>query len=44
MYNWMNDANMAAMLSEDVNAPELRNPRHSGMRFASWLKRLIGRM
>ena len=43
MNNWMNNANMASILSEDVNAPELRNPLYSGMRFTSWLKRLTSR-
>lgn len=43
MYNWMNQVDMASILAEDVNAPELRNPKNSGMRFGSWLKRLIGR-
>ena len=33
MYHQMNHSNnMAAVLAEDVYAPELRNPRISGMR------------
>lgn len=32
MYNQMNQYNMSAILAEDVYAPELRNPRISGMR------------
>ena len=43
MTNWMNQNSMASVLAEDVNAPELRNPRNSGMRFGGWLGRLIGR-
>ena len=43
MNNWMNHANMASMLAEDVHAPELRNPKNSGMRFSGWLSRLVGR-
>ena len=34
MMNWMNDAytsNLSAILAEDVSAPELRNPKLSGM-------------
>lgn len=31
MYYQMNRSHMAAMLAEDVYAPELRNPRNSGM-------------
>ena len=44
MNNWMNQINMASVLAEDVNAPELRNPRNSGMRFGGWLKKLTGRI
>ena len=32
MYYQMNHSNMAAVLAEDVYAPELRNPKISGMR------------
>lgn len=51
MYNQMNHSNMAAMLAEDVYAPELRNPRVSGMtknrktiteRIINGLNRLLG--
>ena len=31
MYYQMNRSHMAAVLAEDVYAPELRNPRNSGM-------------
>ena len=34
-------ANMSNMMAEDVNAPELRNPLHSGMRKEGWLRRLM---
>lgn len=43
MNNWMNQMSMASVLAEDVNAPELRNPKNSGMRFVGWLKKLAGR-
>ena len=43
MNNWMNQISMASMLAEDVNAPELRNPKNSGMRVKSWLKKLTGK-
>ena len=43
MFITMNNANMASILAEDVNAPELRNPRYSAIRFSGWLKRLFGR-
>lgn len=43
MNNRMNHTNLASVLAEDVHAPELRNPRHSGMRFGGWLRRLTGR-
>ena len=43
MNNWMNQINMASVLAEDVHAPELRNPKNSGMRFGGWLGRLVGR-
>ena len=51
MYCQMNHMNMAAVLAEDVYAPELRNPRVSGMsknrktlteRIANGLNRLLG--
>lgn len=51
MMYYMNQNNMAAMLAEDVTAPELRNPHNSGMRKApgqtgirmkKWLNRLFG--
>ena len=44
MNSWMNHVNMASVLAEDVHAPELRNPKNSGMRFGGWLGRLIGRI
>ena len=31
-------------LSEDVGAPELRNPKHSAMRANSWLASVIRRV
>ena len=52
MMNWMNMSSMAAVLAEDVYAPELRNPLNSGMtgnreqgenKTGSWLNRLFGR-
>ena len=46
MTAWMNTytANMACLLSEDVGAPELRNPRISGIRRrGGLLSRLIKR-
>ena len=43
MNNWNNQMNMTCVLAEDVNAPELRNPKNSGMRFGGWLRRLTGR-
>ena len=43
MNNWMNQIDMASVLAEDVHAPELRNPKNSGMRFGGRLGRLIGR-
>ena len=51
MYYQMKPMNMAAVLAEDVYAPELRNPRVSGMsknrktiakRIADGLNRLLG--
>ena len=37
-------ANMATLLSEDVGAPELRNPRVSGIHsLGSWLLRAFKR-
>ena len=51
MYYQMKTMNMAAVLAEDVYAPELRNPRVSGMsknrktiakRIADGLNRLLG--
>ena len=51
MYYQMNPVNMATVLAEDVYAPELRNPRISGMsknrktiaaRIADGLNRLLG--
>ncbi len=43
MYAWYenNSMNIAALLSEDVGAPELRSPRLSGIRADSWLSRLL---
>ena len=43
MNHWMNQINMASVLAEDVHAPELRNPKNSGMRVKSWLRRLTDR-
>ena len=51
MYYQMNHSNMAAILAEDVYAPELRNPQTSGMsanrksvaeRIVKGLRRLFG--
>ena len=51
MVNQMNHSHMAAVLAEDVYAPELRNPKISGMsrnrktiaeRIANKLNRLLG--
>ena len=51
MTNWMNMNSIATVLAEDVYAPELRNPRVSGMsrhqktfteRIANGLNRLLG--
>ena len=39
--NYMN--NMSHMMAEDVNAPELRNPLHNGMKKESWLRRVLRR-
>ena len=44
MNTWMNTtaAGMATLLSEDVGAPELRNPRVSAMRRrGGWLRRVL---
>ena len=52
MYYQLNHSNMAAVLAEDVYAPELRNPKISGMsknrktiaeRIVNGLNRLLGR-
>ena len=51
MYDQMNHSDMATVLAEDVYAPELRNPKTSGMsqnrkslteRIVSGLNRLLG--
>ncbi len=51
MFYQINYSNMAAVLAEDVYAPELRNPLNSGMsgnrkqdgkKTGSWLGRLFG--
>ena len=51
MYNQLNESHMAVVLAEDVYAPELRNPRTSGMsknrkslreRVVNRLNRLLG--
>ena len=34
---------ISAMISEDVGAPELRNPLASAMKKESWLKQLLKR-
>ena len=33
--------NLSSVMAEDVNAPELRNPKLSGMQKESWLRRLL---
>ena len=33
--------NISTMISEDVGAPELRNPLTSAMKKESWIKRLL---
>lgn len=45
MYSMIqNRMNMSIQMAEDVNAPELRNPIHSGMRSGTgWLARLLAR-
>ena len=43
MYNF-NAMNMSRMLAEDVCAPELRNPWHSGMRRVNLIERVIARI
>ena len=35
--------NISTMISEDVGAPELRNPLDSTMKKESWIKRLLKR-
>ena len=35
---------MSMFLSEDVGAPELRNPRHSAIRANSWLGHMLRRV
>ena len=35
--------NISTMISEDVGAPELRNPLASAMKKESWIKRLLKR-
>ena len=46
MNAWFENANMGMSfsLSEDVGAPELRNPNHSAMRANSWLAGMIRRV
>ena len=46
MNTWYDNANqsMSICLSEDVGAPELRNPRHSALRAESWLGRMLRRV
>ena len=43
MNDWMNDDNMrmTVCLSEDVGAPELRNPLNYGMYKGSWLMKIV---
>ena len=44
MNNWfvVNDMRMSAQLSEDVHAPELRNPENTAIRKGKgWLARLL---
>ena len=50
MYNLMNDVNLASVLAEDVQTPELRNPLlmrlnqgGKGENARNWLTRLLGR-
>ena len=38
------EMNMSRMLAEDVYAPELRNPKHSGMRRVSLIGRVIAKV
>ena len=46
MNAWFDNDNqgMSYSLSEDVGAPELRNPNHSAIRASSWLARAFHRM
>ena len=46
MNAWFENRNqgMSYCLSEDVGAPELRNPRNSAMRAQSWLGRMLRRV
>ena len=46
MNAWFDNDNqgMSYTLSEDVGAPELRNPRHSAIHAQSWLGRIFQRM
>ena len=41
MYMINNNQNWSVQLAEDVNAPELRNPRHSAIRAQGWFARLF---
>lgn len=41
MLNTANTLNLSALLAEDVYAPELRNPKNSGMRARGWFARLF---
>ena len=43
MNNWYDNhiSNFAFTLSEDVYAPELRNPNNSAIRFTGWLARIF---
>lgn len=45
MNYWNNDrfAAISTLLAEDVNAPELRNPRSGALRSRGLLARLLGR-
>ena len=50
MNHWMNQINMASVLAEDVQTPELRNPLlmrlnqgGKGENARNWLTRLLGR-
>ncbi len=41
MMNTAYTNSLSSLLAEDVHAPELRNPRYSGMRAKGWMARLL---